>query len=261
MKIIGILLFVILLTPFVSGFEVFANDISNESLDNQNLEEELSIKIFKSPSFSGVNLEIKNVGNKVLSDIEWSFRSKAAITGTGIFINEKLQTGKIDEIQSDKSDTLEFRPFNSEFNGPFGIGNIYLNASAKVDETYVRTQQRAIIIGFSLFVYKDTYMDIKPDEAYQRYLDNEFDLIIDVVGLDIYNNGHLPGAVNYVWADGTLNEKISDLDPSLTYLVYCHTDPPSTASAQALVNEGFDNIYRLEGNFVAWKNAGYPIET
>ena len=136
-----------------------------------------------------------------------------------------------------------------------------MNASAKVDETYVRTQQRAIIIGFSLFVYRDTYMDIKPDEAYQRYLDNEFDLIIDVVGLDIYNNGHLPGAVNYVWADGTLNEKISDLDPSLTYLVYCHTDPPSTASAQALVNEGFDNIYRLEGNFVAWKNAGYPIET
>ncbi len=78
--------------------------------------------------------------------------------------------------------------------------------------------------------------------------------------MNIYSLGHLPGAVNYVWADGTLKSKISTLDPDLTYLVYCHTDPPSTDSAQAMVNAGFDNIYRLEGNFAAWKTAGYPIE-
>jgi len=91
--------------------------------------------------------------------------------------------------------------------------------------------------------------------------DNEFDLVIDVVGLDIYSLGHLPGAVNYVWADGTLNSKIPTLDPNWTYLVYCHTDPPSTASAQALVDAGIKDVYRLEGNYRAWVNAGYPVET
>ena len=104
-------------------------------------------------------------------------------------------------------------------------------------------------------------MDIKPAEAYERWQNNEFELIIDVVGLDIYSLGHLPGAVNYVWADGTLTSMIPELDPTWTYLVYCHTDPPSTDSAQTMVNAGFENVYRLEGNYAAWKNAGYPIET
>jgi rhodanese-related sulfurtransferase len=92
-------------------------------------------------------------------------------------------------------------------------------------------------------------------------LNNTFDLIIDVVGLDIYSLGHLPNAVNYIWADGTLNQQIPTLDKNLTYLVYCHTDPPSTASAQALVNAGITQTYRLEGNYRAWVDAGYPTET
>ena len=93
------------------------------------------------------------------------------------------------------------------------------------------------------------------------FLNNTFDLIIDVVGLDIYSLGHLPGAVNYVWADGSLNQQIPNLDKNLTYLVYCHTDPPSTASAQALVDAGISKTYRLEGNYASWVDAGYPIET
>jgi len=167
----------------------------------------------------------------------------------------------IDEIGPGEKVTIEFRPFNPETKGPIGLGNLYMNASAESNGISVRTQQRAFIIGFFLIMYRDTYMDIKPPEAYERWQNNEFDLIIDVVGLDIYSLGHLPGAVNYVWADGTLNEMIPTLNQTWTYLVYCHTDPPSTASAQAMVNAGFEHIYRLEGNYKAWKDAGYPIET
>jgi rhodanese-related sulfurtransferase len=97
--------------------------------------------------------------------------------------------------------------------------------------------------------------------AYSLWQNGTFDLIIDVVGLDIYEQGHLPGAVNWVWADGTLQEMIPTLDKNGTYLVYCHTDPPSTASAQALINADIEDVYRLEGNYRAWVDAGYPIET
>jgi len=211
----------------------------------------------------GVNLEIENTGATTLTNVEWSFRSKASIKGSGIFMKEKLRLGVIDEIPVGETITIEFRPFSSDPNtkSPIGFGNLYMNASAKVNGESVRTQQRVVILGLFLIMYRDTYMDIKPDEAYERWQNNEFDLIIDVVGLDIYSLGHLPGAVNYVWADGTLNGKIPELNSSWTYLVYCHTDPPSTSSAQAIVNAGFEHIYRLEGNYAAWKNAGYPIET
>ena len=143
---------------------------------------------------------------------------------------------------------------------PFGLGNVYFNASIETNGASYRTQQRAYLFLIAPFLFKDTYKDISPAEAFQRLENNEFDLVIDVVGLDIYSLGHLPGAVNYVWADGSLRNKIPELDPDLTYLVYCHTDPPSTDSAQALVDAGFTDVFRLEGNFAAWKNAGYPIE-
>jgi len=32
------------------------------------------------------------------------------------------------------------------------------------------------------------------------------------------------------------------------------------AIAQALIDAGFKNIYRLEGNYAAWVDSGYPVE-
>jgi rhodanese-related sulfurtransferase len=241
-KIIGIFL----------GLMLLITAISVIGIGNEKFEEELTINI--SPvGFFGVNLEIGNTGETSINNVEWSFRSKPAITGTGFFINEKLQKGTINEIGPGEQKVLNF--------SPFGLGNIYVNASVEANGIYVRTQQRAFIFLILMLNLKDTYKDIKPLEAYQRLQENEFDLVIDVVGLDIYSLGHLPGAVNYVWADGTLNSKIPTLDPNLTYLVYCHTDPPSTASAQALIDAGIKDVYRLEGNYRAWVDAGFPVET
>lgn len=260
-KIIALILFFILSITSITSIAVDNTDIINEDVVKTIFKDDISLILYKAPLFYGVNLDIENNGETKINNIEWSFRSKASITGTGVFINENLQEGLIDEIGPGEKITLKFRFLKPETKSPLGLGNIYMNASAKIDDVSVRTQQRAFIFGLFIIMFRDTYMDIKPAEAFERLKNEEFDLIIDVVGLDIYSLGHLPGAVNYVWADGTLNSKISELDPSLTYLVYCHTDPPSTASAQALVDAGFKNIYRLEGNFAAWKNAGYPVET
>jgi phage shock protein E len=84
-------------------------------------------------------------------------------------------------------------------------------------------------------------------------------VIIDVS--PIYARGHIPGAVNYYVGDGSLDAAIPTLDPNGTYLVYCHTDAASIQGAQKLVDAGFANVYRLEGNFAAWVDAGYPVET
>jgi rhodanese-related sulfurtransferase len=44
------------------------------------------------------------------------------------------------------------------------------------------------------------------------------------------------------------------------YLVYCHVDRVAIAGAQKLTDAGFTNVYRLEGNYRAWVDAGYPTE-
>ena len=51
------------------------------------------------------------------------------------------------------------------------------------------------------------------------------------------------------------------LDAMKMYLVYCHGDAPSILGAQKLVDAGFEHVYRLEGNYGAWLEAGYDVET
>jgi len=102
------------------------------------------------------------------------------------------------------------------------------------------------------------YIDVTPAEA-KALIDNNPDLIV----LDVspfYENGHLPGAINYYLGDGSLEEAIPDLDSEATYLVYCHVDSVAIAGAEALADAGFTNVYRLEGNYAAWVDAGYEVE-
>lgn len=102
------------------------------------------------------------------------------------------------------------------------------------------------------------YVDVTPQEAKKLIGENPDLIIIDVS--PNYAKGHLPGAVNYYVGDGSLDKAIPTLDPNGKYLVYCHVDSAAIAGAQALVDAGFKNVYRLVGNYSAWVDAGYPIE-
>ena len=102
------------------------------------------------------------------------------------------------------------------------------------------------------------YMDVTAQEA-KKLIDENPDLIIIDVSPK-YAEGHLPGAINYYLGDGSLDKAIPSLDPEAKYLVYCHVDSVAIAGAQALVDAGFKNVYRLEGNYAAWVDAGYPVE-
>lgn len=104
----------------------------------------------------------------------------------------------------------------------------------------------------------ESYMDVTPEEA-KKLINENPDLVIIDVSPD-YDNGHLPGAVNYYVGDGSLDEAIPTLDPEGKYLVYCHVMSASVLGAQKLVDAGFKNVYRLAGEYSAWVDAGYPVE-
>ena len=102
------------------------------------------------------------------------------------------------------------------------------------------------------------YIDVTPAEA-KDLIDNNPDLVIIDVSPH-YEEGHLPGAIHYYLGDGSLAKAIPTLDKNGKYLVYCHIDSVAIQGAQMLVDAGFTTVYRLEGNYSAWVNAGYPIE-
>lgn len=102
------------------------------------------------------------------------------------------------------------------------------------------------------------YTDISPKDAKKLIDENSSLVVLDVSPL--YAQGHLPGAINHYVGDGSLDKAIPTLDKEATYLVYCHNDRASILGAQKLIDAGFKNVYRLEGNYSAWVEAGYPIE-
>ena len=102
------------------------------------------------------------------------------------------------------------------------------------------------------------YIDISPEDA-KTLIETAADIVIIDVS-SVYDKGHLPGAINYYVGDGSLDDAIPTLDKGKTYLVYCHVDSASISGAQKLVDAGFGKVYRLEGNYRAWVNAGYPTE-
>lgn len=102
------------------------------------------------------------------------------------------------------------------------------------------------------------YIDVTAAEA-KELIDTTADLIIIDVSPS-YDNGHIPGAINYYIGDGSLDDAIPSLDAEVPYLVYCHVDSASISGAQKLVDAGFTTVYRLEGNYQAWVDAGYDIE-
>ena len=102
------------------------------------------------------------------------------------------------------------------------------------------------------------YVDVSAAEA-KEFIDTKPDLIIIDVSPN-YDAGHIPGAINYYIGNGSLDVAIPSLDKNKEYLVYCHVDSASISGAEKLVDEGFTKVYRLEGNYQAWVDAGYPIE-
>ena len=102
------------------------------------------------------------------------------------------------------------------------------------------------------------YMDISPEDAHTMIEENPDLIIIDVSPK--FSEGHIPNAINYYIGDGSLDAAIPSLDMEATYLVYCHTDSASIAGAETLISAGFAKVYRLEGNYSAWVDAGYDVE-
>ncbi len=105
---------------------------------------------------------------------------------------------------------------------------------------------------------EDPYMDIMASEIKMQIVEDAdispYAAIFDVS--PVYAQGHLPFATMTGSVDG-LGTMLDGLDKTLKYLVYCHADAPSIAGAELLAENGFTNVYRLQGNYDAWDEVSF----
>jgi rhodanese-related sulfurtransferase len=84
-------------------------------------------------------------------------------------------------------------------------------------------------------------------------------VILDVRTAMEFGDGHINGAVNVDYKAEDFREKLSALDTSATYVVYCRSGRRSTEATEIMEEMGFTDIYHLEDGVLGWHKAGLPL--
>lgn len=85
--------------------------------------------------------------------------------------------------------------------------------------------------------------------------------ILDVRTQGEYNSGHLKGAYLADWTQPKIfDERVKSLDKNKPLYIYCLSGARSGAAVEKLREDGFKEVYNMEGGMVAWRNAQMPVE-
>lgn len=87
---------------------------------------------------------------------------------------------------------------------------------------------------------------------------NEFAKVDNTIFLDVrtpeeFNSGAISGALHINYYADNFKERISQLDKTKNYIVYCKSGMRSEAASQIMKELKFQNIYNLTGGYDAYK--------
>lgn len=81
--------------------------------------------------------------------------------------------------------------------------------------------------------------------------------LIDVRTPEEFREGHLPASININWEGDAFKEEVTIFDKSQPIFVYCEAGGRGTAAAKYLSEQGFKEVYNLDGGFAEWQTV-YP---
>ncbi len=99
------------------------------------------------------------------------------------------------------------------------------------------------------------HTDVTPEMARNKIDSNERLIVVDVRE---YQNeycdvGHIPGAVNYPWNSGVLEQRYTELPAHGEILVVCRSGGRSHQASTFLDSKGFLHIFDMQGGMNAWQ--------
>ncbi|MDX2174581.1 MAG: thioredoxin domain-containing protein [Bacteroidota bacterium] len=99
---------------------------------------------------------------------------------------------------------------------------------------------------------------ISVDDFESKLLENP--QLIDVRTPEEFSEGHLKGAVNFNINADDFETEIAKLDKHKPVLVYCLSGGRSSSAAEVMGENGFMEVYNLQGGIMKWNAANKPLE-
>ena len=86
-------------------------------------------------------------------------------------------------------------------------------------------------------------------------------IVLDVRTPEEYTNGYIGKALNIDYESDAFEKEISKLDKSKTYLLYCESGGRSKSALEVMHEQGFKNVFELNGGMEEWVNSKLPVST
>jgi rhodanese-related sulfurtransferase len=110
-----------------------------------------------------------------------------------------------------------------------------------------------------LFVFfqvnaQSSYKNLDAGEFTQMMRSAEDVIVLDVRTPQETAAGVIEGAVEINLYDPEFEKKVSALDKSKTYLVYCRSGRRSVTACKVMAEKGFSKLYNLKGGYNVWSS-------
>ena len=104
-----------------------------------------------------------------------------------------------------------------------------------------------------LFKKKElAYQNVRADQ-FAELIEKEDHIVLDVRMPQEKAEGTVPGNLLINFFDSDFSSRVSKLDPSKTYLIYCRSGNRSSQACTLMASMGFEKLYNLQGGIGAWK--------
>lgn len=97
-----------------------------------------------------------------------------------------------------------------------------------------------------------TPLELSPREFKSKLNSTPDAVLIDVRNPEEVAEGMIEGAINIDYTDSGFIKKVSALDKTKPYFVYCKSGKRSAGAADEMEKLGFENVYVLEGGYIKW---------
>jgi len=85
-------------------------------------------------------------------------------------------------------------------------------------------------------------------------------LILDVRSPGEFREGHVPGAINVPHQHiNTVFDQIKTHGKDKDIVVYCESGVRSSKAISVLLENGFGNVYRMDGDMAQWRSQKRPV--
>lgn len=102
---------------------------------------------------------------------------------------------------------------------------------------------------------------VSPADADAVLVENGDAVLLDIRTPEEHAEARIDGSENIDFYEADFADRLAQLDPDGTYVVYCRSGNRSGQSMETFRDLGFTEVYEIDGGIVNWYDSGYPVDS